>query len=104
MHVLQVKQLFRADSQTVHILSNLFLLISNLHHCHYSQMFRPPSFKQSTPSCRTNMRQLLWREQVIILLIFIIIIIIIYMIIMIMMIISAWRESENSGQNPQCRT
>merc|ERR1719275_529695 len=24
---------------------------------------RPPSFKQSTPSCRTNMRQLLWREQ-----------------------------------------
>ena len=25
--------------------------------------FRPPSFKQSTPTCRTNMRQLLWREQ-----------------------------------------
>ena len=24
---------------------------------------RPPTFKQSTPSCRTNMRQLLWREQ-----------------------------------------
>jgi len=24
---------------------------------------RPPSFKQSTPTCRTNMRQLLWREQ-----------------------------------------
>ena len=24
---------------------------------------RPPSFKQSTPSSRTNMRQLLWREQ-----------------------------------------
>lgn len=23
----------------------------------------PPSFKQSTPTCRTNMRQLLWREQ-----------------------------------------
>eukprot|EP00092_Neocalanus_flemingeri_P060122 GFUD01072022.1.p1 GENE.GFUD01072022.1~~GFUD01072022.1.p1 ORF type:complete len:582 (+),score=158.62 GFUD01072022.1:30-1748(+) len=25
--------------------------------------FMPPSFKQSTPTCRTNMRQLLWREQ-----------------------------------------
>jgi len=25
--------------------------------------FPPPSFKQSTPTCRTNMRQLLWREQ-----------------------------------------
>merc|ERR1719167_184757 len=24
---------------------------------------KPPSFQQSTPSCRTNMRQLLWREQ-----------------------------------------
>ena len=24
---------------------------------------RPPTFKQSTPSCRTNVRQLLWREQ-----------------------------------------
>ena len=26
-------------------------------------LFRPPTFKQSTPSSRTNMRQLLWREQ-----------------------------------------
>ena len=25
--------------------------------------FRPPSFKQVTPSCRTNVRQLLHREQ-----------------------------------------
>ena len=25
--------------------------------------FRPPTFKQSTPSSRTNMKQLLWREQ-----------------------------------------
>jgi len=24
---------------------------------------RPPSFKQTTPTCRTNIRQLLWREQ-----------------------------------------
>jgi len=24
---------------------------------------KPPNFQQSTPSCRTNMRQLLWREQ-----------------------------------------
>ena len=24
---------------------------------------RPPTFKQSTPSSRTNMKQLLWREQ-----------------------------------------
>ena len=26
-------------------------------------LFRPPSFKQVTPSCRTNVRQLLHREQ-----------------------------------------
>eukprot|EP00092_Neocalanus_flemingeri_P012671 GFUD01013655.1.p1 GENE.GFUD01013655.1~~GFUD01013655.1.p1 ORF type:complete len:568 (+),score=148.95 GFUD01013655.1:68-1771(+) len=29
----------------------------------YNSNQRPPSFKQSTPTCRTNMRQLLWREQ-----------------------------------------
>ena len=94
MHLLQVKQLFLADSRTAHLLISIIILTNA-----YSLIFRPPSFKQSTPSCRTNMRQLLWREQVIILLIFIIIIMIIYMIIIIMMIISAWRESENAWQS-----
>jgi len=29
----------------------------------FNSNLRPPSFKQSTPTCRTNVRQLLWREQ-----------------------------------------
>merc|ERR1712038_920111 len=45
--------------------SNLILnpkIINKIEH-KYSSEQRPPTFKQSTPSCRTNMRQLLWREQ-----------------------------------------
>jgi len=50
-------------SECLSLPANVHTNIINKGESKYIANQRPPSFKQSTASCRTNIRQLLWREQ-----------------------------------------